>query len=154
MAITFQAIGKVGAENGFSVQLDPRWREGLSGLSGFSHLVVLWHADQGTWDDAWLTLAKPYRLAPDKLGIFATRSPLRPNPICQTIIGVSGLDLATGTIHCHYIDAAPGTPVLDIKPWLACCERPSAPAYPEWCTHWPQNLEASGGFDWENEFRF
>ena len=152
--VQYQAIGRVRAEKGFAIEIDPEWRPGLLGLEGFSHLLVIWHADQGQWNPDWLTMAKPYRKAPERLGIFATRSPVRPNSICLSVAPVIRIDRENGIIECAYVDAAEGTPVLDIKPWLACCDRPATPRSPEWCRHWPANLEASGRFDWQSEFLF
>jgi tRNA-Thr(GGU) m(6)t(6)A37 methyltransferase TsaA len=153
--ITYRPIGAVrNDDGGFAIEIDPGLREGLLGLEGFSHLLVCWHADQGSWSPDWLTMPKPYRLAPERLGVFATRSPMRPNPVCLSIVEITGIDRAAGRIGVAWIDAAPGTPVLDLKPWLACCERPRSPRYPEWCRHWPATVEDSGGFDWGSEFRF
>ena len=154
MQIGYQAIGSVSSSEGFSIRVSPEWRDGLIGLEGFSHLVVFWHSHQGGWDPAMLRVPRPYRKAPDELGIFATRSPCRPNAICQTVVPVSRINVAEGTISCHYIDAADGSPVLDIKPWLACCERPAQPRSPDWCAHWPASIEESGRFDWAGEFLF
>lgn len=154
MDIRFKSIGSIRTGAGCEIQIDPEWRGGLSGLEGFSHLIILWHADQGGWDNAWLRIPKPYREAPAELGIFATRSPQRPNAICQTVVEVQQIIEATGKICCTYIDAMEGSPVLDIKPWLACCEQPMAPRSPGWCSHWPGTIELSGHFDWEREFLF
>lgn len=152
--IQYQAIGTVRTDQGHALEIAEEWRPGLLGLAGFSHLLVSWHANQANWTQDWLTMPKPYRLAPERLGIFATRSPVRPNPLCLSVVEVLGIDQAEGRIECAWIDAAEGTPVLDIKPWLACCEQPRSPGYPDWCRHWPKALEDSGSFDWRNEFLF
>ncbi len=154
MQIVYQSIGVIRCGRGFSVELEPRFRAGLAGLEGFSHVLIFWHAHESGWEDAWLRVPKPYRHAPESLGVFATRSPMRPNALCQTVAGIAGVDLERGIIHLHYIDAGDGTPVLDIKPYLACCERPTDPHGPDWCRHWPANIEANAAFDWENEFLF
>lgn len=53
-----------------------------------------------------------------------------------------------------YIDANDGTPVLDIKPYTPGLDRVEKPGVPDWCCHWPESLEESGEFNWENEFNF
>jgi tRNA (Thr-GGU) A37 N-methylase len=154
MHIHCTTIGTVEADAGFRIRIAEAFRPGLSGLVGFSHLQILWFANQGVWQEEDIQIPKPYRLAPAQLGIFATRSPLRPNSICVSVVPVADLDEVQGTIDCYYLDALAGTPVLDIKPWLACCDLPAQVRYPEWCKHWPKNLEASGAFPWDQEFCF
>jgi tRNA-Thr(GGU) m(6)t(6)A37 methyltransferase TsaA len=88
-------------------------------LDGFSHINVLWWCHKCDSEEARniLEVKKPYRKAPDIIGVFATRSPVRPNPIALTAVQVIGIDHAAGTIQLAYIDADDGTPVLDIKPY-------------------------------------
>jgi len=95
---------------------------------------------------------KPYRKGPDLLGIFSTRSPMRPNPIALSVAAVVGVDMEQGLIRLAYIDAEDGTPVLDIKPYLPCSDRVSRVQTPGWCSHWPQSMEGSATFDWPAEF--
>lgn len=88
------------------------------------------------------------------MGIFATRSPARPNPIALGTAQVIRIDHASGVIQIAYTDAADQTPVLDIKPYTPSLDRVESPAVPDWCSHWPKSLEESGGFDWESVFNF
>jgi tRNA (Thr-GGU) A37 N-methylase len=88
------------------------------------------------------------------MGIFATRSPVRPNPIALTAVQAIEIDYEKGVIHIAWIDANDGSPVLDIKPYTPSLDRIEAPGVPEWCSHWPKSVEESGHFDWENEFIF
>ena len=71
------------------------------------------------------------------MGIFATRSPARPNPIALSTAQVIRIDHASGVIQIAYTDADNQTPVLDIKPtpqaWTG-----RSPAVPDWCSHWPK----------------
>lgn len=99
----------------------------------------------GSWN------GKPYRKGPRTLGIFATRSPLRPNPIALTAVAVLGLDPEAGRIDIPYIDAEEGTPVLDIKPYHPSVDRVREVTVPAWCNHWPRWYGDSGAFDWEAE---
>lgn len=154
---TVKQIGRVQNENGnFAIKLEPEYIPGLQGLEGFSHILVQWWCSEFDTDEARSILAtpKPYKKGPDMLGIFATRSPLRPNPIAVTVTQLLGVDHENGILHLPYIDAFDGTPVLDLKPYTPSSDRVEAPAVPGWCAHWPKSLETSEGFDWENEFNF
>ena len=91
---------------------------------------------------------RPYRDAPDQLGIFATRSPVRPNPIALTAVPVLSIDVERGVVRIPYIDAEVGTPVLDIKPYHPAVDRIREVSVPEWCAGWPKWYEDSATFDW------
>lgn len=155
METTLQEIGVVNALPVPTVVLKSEYAKGITGLEGFSHVMVVWYANQlPAWSSDYLVIDKPYRLAPAKLGIFATRSPYRPSGICVSVAAVSAIDAEKGTIGLHWIDAEDGTPVLDIKPYYHCTEYVSKPAYPAWCAHWPSSFEESAVFDWDKEFLF
>ena len=87
------------------------------------------------------------------MGIFATRSPVRPNPIALTV-EIIDIDSENGRIHIAYIDANDGSPLLDLKPYTPSLDRVERPEVPGWCGHWPKSLEESADFAWENEFNF
>lgn len=153
---TFQVtpVGKISVrEEGMFLELEPRYIPALRALEGFSHLNVIW------WfsgcDDAQarntLELQRPYATAPAVMGVFATRSPARPNPIALSAAEIIHIDDKKGVVQIAYIDADDGTPVLDIKPYTPSLDRVEAPSVPEWCGHWPKSLEESGRFDWEAE---
>lgn len=147
------SIGKIeNKENHVCVKLDSKYAKGLKGLQGFSHVQILWWANQADRDT--LSEVKPYKKGPEELGIFATRSPERPNPIAVSNIDVAYLDEINGIIGLYYIDAFDGTDVLDIKPYTPSIDRIENPKTPDWCSHWPKSYEESDGFDWEEEFNF
>ena len=75
------------------------------------------------------------------MGIFATRSPIRPNPIALTAVEKLHIDYEKGVVQIAYIDANDGSPVLDIKPYTPSLDRIEAPEVPAWCAHWPKSLE-------------
>jgi tRNA-Thr(GGU) m(6)t(6)A37 methyltransferase TsaA len=151
------AIGKVEpTEDGFAIRLTDKYKDALTGLDGFSHLHVLWWADQvDSPENREITVVdKPYKQGPDKLGIYATRSPLRPNPIADTVIYVTRIDHEKGVVYTPYIDAEPGTPVLDIKIYLPSCDIVKDFSVPEWAERFPASLEESAEFDWGSVFNF
>lgn len=139
---------------GFILAIKPEFREALTGLVGFSHVNVVWwsHLVDNPEARKVLTCEKPYIKSPDRLGIFATRSPVRPNPICLSVSQVLDIDEANGRIVVAYLDAEDGTPILDIKPYLPCTDRVRDVTTPSWNAHWPAWYEDSGIFDWAGEF--
>lgn len=147
-------IGTFQEENGEQfIKIEERFRRGLKGIEEFSHLVVLWWFDQLDGEEyrSVLEMSKPYRKAPEVLGVFATRSPVRPNSIGSTVVEVTHCELEKGRIYVTYEDAFPGTPILDLKPYTPSIERVEQFEGPKWCSHWPQSFEKSGEFDWEQE---
>lgn len=150
-------IGKINVnEEEMFIEIKPKYIPALQALDGFSHINVIWWFSDFDNEEARNTLevTQPYKNSPDTMGIFATRSPIRPNPIALTAVQIIHIDYEKGIIHIPYIDANDGTPVLDIKPYTPSFDRVEIPGVPEWCSHWPKSLEESGSFNWENEFNF
>jgi len=147
-------IGYVRADQrGFRLEIAEEYRAGLEGLEGFSHVDVLWwcHLLDGAGPRGAVTCERPYRKGPATLGVFATRSPARPNPIAASVAPVLGKDRVAGIIRVPWIDAEDGTPILDLKPYHPSVERVQNAAVPGWCTHWPKWFEDSADFDWGSE---
>ncbi|MFP4114233.1 MAG: SAM-dependent methyltransferase [Spirochaetota bacterium] len=153
--MSLKEIGTVRSRAGeYSVQLHEEYRDGLAELGGFGYVHVLFwchHLDAPEYR-AVLSAPKPYRLAPETVGIFATRSPVRPNPIALSPCPVLSVDREAGVIQLAYIDAEDGSPVLDIKPYHPSVDRVRDAAVPQWCAHWPRWIEDGASFDWEGEF--
>ncbi|MFV0352049.1 MAG: SAM-dependent methyltransferase [Oscillospiraceae bacterium] len=152
-----KAIGRVEvAGEGMRIKLEQKYAAALQGLEGFSHLAVLWWFSDFDNEEmrGVLQAPQPYKNAPDTMGIFATRSPIRPNPIALTTVQPLYIDYENGVIEIAYIDANNNTPVLDIKPYTPSVDRVENPDVPQWCAHWPLNYETSGDFAWEEEFNF
>ncbi len=150
-------IGKISiSKRGMFIELESKYIPALQGLDGFRHLNIIWWFSGFDNEEARNTLEtpQPYKKAPEVMGIFATRSPIRPNPIALTTVQVIDIDYEKGIIQIAYIDANDGTPILDIKPYTPSLDRVETPGVPAWCSHWPASLEQSGSFDWGNEFNF
>ena len=96
------------------LEILPELERGLRDIEGFSHLFVLWVFDRAAAGD--VLEARPP--ADDRShGVFATRSPQRPNPIGLTVVELLRRD---GTqLHIRGVDMLDGTPILDIKPYLS-----------------------------------
>ena len=155
--IELNPIGTVSERDGLSaIEVAEAYRPGLRGLDGFSHLIIVWGASGADEPEyrMFLDAGMPYRKVESPLGIFAARSPVRPNPLCISVVDVAGIDTEAGIIRTPYLDAELGTPVIDIKPYTPSIDRVDAPAVPDWCAHWPKDVETSGDFDWDGEFRF
>ena len=95
--------------------------EAFRGLEGFSHLWIIWQfseAVRGTWS----ATVRPPRLGGNtRVGVFATRSPFRPNAIGLSSVKIKKIELGTPkgpVIYVSGADLMDGTPILDIKPYL------------------------------------
>ena len=97
-----------------SIELLREFAAGLKDIEGFSHLFVLWEFDRA---DGFDLIAHPPTDARRPHGVFATRSPRRPNPIGLTVVELLGRDGAA--LNVRGVDMLDGTPVLDIKPYLS-----------------------------------
>ena len=91
----------------------PEFGLGLTDIEGFSHLIVIWVFDHSQGFELLGTPPSDNR----PHGVFATRSPRRPNPVGLTIVELLSRD---GTrLHVRGVDMLDGTPILDIKPYLS-----------------------------------
>ena len=118
------------------IVFEPEYRknEALRGIEGFSHLWLLWGFSENA-AEGWSPTVRPPRLGGNKrVGVFATRSPFRPNPIGLSSVKLTEIekDTVDGTILLvSGADLMDGTPIYDIKPYIAYTD-----AHPD----------ASGGF--------
>ena len=119
-----------------TVVFEPEYRnpDALRGLEGFSHIWLIWQFSEAL-REGWSPTVRPPRLGGNtRMGVFATRSPFRPNALglsCVRLLAVEK-DAADGTVlRVAGADLTDGTPIFDIKPYL-----PYADSHPE----------ASGGF--------
>ena len=118
------------------ILFEPEFRtpDAFRGLEEFSHLWLIWEFSESK-KEHWSATVRPPRLGGNvRMGVFATRSPFRPNPIGLSSVRLDNIEFhsADGPIlHVSGADLMNGTPILDIKPYL-----PSTDAHPD----------ASGGF--------
>ena len=106
-----------------TIVFEPEYRdpEALRGMEGFSHLWLIWEFSEAK-RDSWSPTVRPPRLGGNtRMGVFATRSPFRPNPIglsCVRLLGVeTTADMGT-VLHVAGADLMDGTPIFDIKPYI------------------------------------
>lgn len=104
------------------ITLLPKYRvpEAIYGLDGFSHIWLLWDFSESHCDDesgVWSPTVRPPRLGGNKrMGVFATRSPFRPNSIGLSVVKLEKIDFPD--IYVSGVDLMDGTPIYDIKPYI------------------------------------
>ncbi|MHA2245823.1 MAG: tRNA (N6-threonylcarbamoyladenosine(37)-N6)-methyltransferase TrmO [Candidatus Hodarchaeales archaeon] len=96
------------------IELLPQYAEGLSYLDGFSHLILLYHFHNA--DKVKLKVI-PF-LGKKERGVFATRAPVRPNPIGISIVELKSIDFSNKILKIKGVDIIDSTPLLDIKPYI------------------------------------
>ncbi len=140
-ALTLEPIGRVENEVQLGervtweeidsrVLIDQRWVEGLEGLAEFSHVVVLFWLDRPGETEIPLKVHPEAKEDLPLVGLFATRTPHRPNPIGMTTVQL--LRVEGNTLHVRGLDAFDGTPVLDIKPYLVRGDLKRDASVPGW----------------------
>ncbi len=95
--------------------------EALQGLEGFSHIWAVFIFHQAIKPvEAWRPTVRPPREGAKRQGVFATRSPYRPNPIGMSVLGYHGWEKKNGKLFLNVsgLDLINGTPIIDIKPYL------------------------------------
>lgn len=108
---------------------DYRCADALRGIEGFSHLWLIWEFSKAK-DRPWSPTVRPPRLGGNaRMGVFATRSPFRPNPIGLSCVELEGVELTREgpVLRVRGADLMDGTPIFDIKPYLPYADsRPQA----------------------------
>ena len=114
-----------------TIVFEPEYRnvDALRGIEGFSHLWVIWQFSEAV-RSGWSPTVRPPRLGGNtRMGVFATRSPFRPNNLglsCVKLLGVEMTKDSGPVIHVSGADLMDGTPIFDIKPYI-----PYADSHPE-----------------------
>jgi tRNA-Thr(GGU) m(6)t(6)A37 methyltransferase TsaA len=123
-----------------TIELEPGLvaREALRGLEQVSHLwVIAWFHDIPAGGGLRSTVRPPRLGGSERLGVLATRSPHRPNPLALSVVELLGID--DRNLHVRGIDLLEGTPVLDLKPYLPYADSVPA-ARCAWASERPQPL--------------
>jgi tRNA-Thr(GGU) m(6)t(6)A37 methyltransferase TsaA len=107
-------------ENKGTIEVYPEYREALWDLEKFEYIIVIYHMHLSK---GWHTPVRPPRSS-HSFGLFATRSPNRPNSIGLSVIKLEKVE--GNILHVSGIDAFNKTPVLDIKPWIPSIDCPGA----------------------------
>lgn len=108
------------------IEVFHEYRIGLRGLEGFSHVIILAYLHKVKEEQKKVLVVKPRGLGRKlglsiedlpEVGVFATNSPHRPNPIAITIVKLKNVDLDKGVLYVENLDLYNETPVIDIKPY-------------------------------------
>ena len=104
------------------VTFEPEFRsaDAVRGLEGFSHIWLIWEFDKST-SRRWMPTVRPPRLRGQRLGLWATRAPIRPNPIGLSSVALLDIDLSAPDGPALIVggaDLVDGTPILDLKPYV------------------------------------
>ena len=102
-------------EQSSEIEIAPTWAEALDGLEEFSHIWILWWLDGFDEPPTSRHVHPEGRANLPQVGLFATRSPHRPNPIAMTAVRL--LEHRGDRLRVRGLDAYEGTPILDIKPY-------------------------------------
>lgn len=125
------------------IMFEPDYREieAVRGLEGFSHIWLIWCFSESV-SDKWSPTVRPPRLGGNvRMGVFATRSPFRPNPIGLSSVVLERIEYTDDrgpVLHVRGADLMDGTPIFDIKPYVAYAD---------------SHPDASGGFTDTAEFK-
>ena len=112
-------IGRIQIEGDHArIVLQPEYQDGLLGLEQFSHVWVIWWFDRNdTPEQRQILQVHPRANRQNPLaGVFATRAPVRPNPVALTLCRIVALE--GNVLEVDGIDAFEGTPVIDLKPYI------------------------------------
>ena len=132
-----------------TVVFEPEYRnaDALRGIEGFSHLWLIWQFSAAVREDFSPTVRPPRLGGNERMGVFATRSPFRPNPIGLSCVKLEGVELTAQlgpVLHVSGADLMDGTPIYDIKPYT-----PYADCHPEamggFAAEAPQPLRVEAG---------
>ena len=110
-----------------TIIFEPEYRsaDALRGIEGFSHLWVIWQFSESI-RETWSPTVRPPRLGGNqRMGVFATRSPFRPNPIGLSSVQLLGVEMTEKfgcVLHVAGADLMDGTPIYDIKPYIPYCD--------------------------------
>ncbi|MEW6532518.1 MAG: tRNA (N6-threonylcarbamoyladenosine(37)-N6)-methyltransferase TrmO [Thermodesulfobacteriota bacterium] len=126
-------VGEVQKKRGTTVlKIHEPFRDALLGLDRFSHVIVFfWFDRNDTPEKRRILQVHPRRDARNPLtGVFATRSPVRPNLIGHSIAKIKSIK--DGSIMVDEIDAFDGTPIIDLKPYIPAGDSIPGATVPEW----------------------
>ena len=130
------------SEDSFRLEILEPYRAGLKQLDQFSHVIVVWWADQhDKAESRGIMETEPPYAAGQQVGVFACRAEYRPNPVALTVCKMTEVDEEDGTVRLEYIDAFDGTPVVDLKAYFPVADRVKEVRVPSWVSGWPDWVE-------------
>jgi tRNA-Thr(GGU) m(6)t(6)A37 methyltransferase TsaA len=125
------------------IEIDPAWAGALDGIEGFSHVWVVWLLDRAGAPPEALHVHPERREELPAVGLLATRSPRRPNPLALTAVRL--VERQANRLRVQGLDAYEDTPILDLKPYLRRGDLIPEATTPEWLERlWRMHDEERG----------
>jgi tRNA-Thr(GGU) m(6)t(6)A37 methyltransferase TsaA len=120
-----------------TIHVFPRYCGGLEGITSYSHLIILYWAHlRDNEEERRTLLVYPKRHGRKvETGVFACRSPSRPNPVCLCVVKL--LKIERCNLLVRGLDAVEGSPIVDIKPYHPHSDSVPEARFPEWVLHGP-----------------
>lgn len=133
--LKFIGTVEVAGENEARVQIFPEFRDALEGIDGFSHIIIFYwiHLRDNKKARSILQVVPRGRTNGVKVGVFACRSPSRPNPIGLCVVELMKIEDCTLTVK--WLDAFKDSPIIDIKPYISRRDAVSNAYTPGWLSH-------------------
>ena len=119
------------------VKIFPEFCVGLEGLNNFSHIIILYwfHLRDNEEERRTLRVVPRRHLGAPQVGVFASRSPSRPNPIGLCVVKLIKIEECTVTVKG--LDALEGSPIIDVKPYIPRADAIPEARVPEWTSRGP-----------------
>lgn len=136
--LRFVGVVEKAGEQEAKVRIFPEFCAGLKGMQDFSHLIILyWIHLRDKEEERRTLLVFPRRHAVNvEMGVFATRSPSRPNPIGLCIVEL--IKVKECVLTLKGLDALEGSPIIDIKPYIPRADSIPNARVPEWTSRGPE----------------
>ena len=130
----------------YQIIIKEKYRKGLKELNQYSHVIVLFWADKNDNQEARNNLMAEelpffYGKETPPMGVFATRSEFRPNPVLVSPTKIIDMEIEKGIIKVSYLDALNNSPIVDLKPYIPMSDRLMSAEYPPYLQHWPNSNE-------------
>ena len=135
--IDFIGVVEKAGEREAKVQIFPKFCDGLKGTVQFSHLIIIYWAHlRDNKEERRTLLVVPRRHKVDvEMGVFASRSPSRPNPICLCVVELMKIEGCK--LKVKGLDASKDSPIIDIKPYIPRADSIPNAFVPEWTSRGP-----------------
>jgi len=132
-------------DEGIHIHIDPPYRSALEELEHFSHIMIFgWIATGPFPEYRQVFQTNPPYAEGHTTGVFATRSPFRPNPILMTTCKLLRVDCVSGLLVVSDLDMFDNTPIIDIKAYFPVCDRVENSHIPTWLEGWPEWMPEEG----------
>jgi len=135
--LCFVGVVEKAGEQEAKVRIFPEFCAGLKGIEGFSHLIILYwiHLHDNEKDRQTLLVFPRKHAVNVETGVFACRSPSRPNPIGLCVAELLKVEECVLTVNG--LDALEGSPIIDIKPYIPRADSVPSARVPKWTEHGP-----------------